>query len=948
MCLTLGAAAMAAENDKLRATPLAIAATCFFALAISVYLIKQLFAKSKRRKPCYLIAEFKPQYNFKRVLADNSYSQFKHLKLHEADSVAEEEELNLHPYKVEISSLMKNANVGILELFDGYEKWSMGMGGEYVWVEAEEQLRELVADLSNEEVFAVDTEQHGLRSFLGFTALIQISTMSKDYLIDTIVLHDVMGLLRPVFANPAICKVFHGAHNDILWLQRDFHIYVVNLFDTAKACDILSKPHKSLAYLLETYCGVATNKLLQREDWRQRPLSEEMIQYARVDAHYLLYIAYCLCLELKQLENENSSPGDKFHFILEASRRSNATCLQLFAKDIESCTGELAASSIISRCLNDPGNISPSLYDEKFQELVRRLCVWRDLMARLHDESLRFVLSDNAIIALAAKIPTTETNIYSSMLEADSDVESVTMVPLQTPSPVVCSHLDDLFCLLRGKITKLDDILQMCIREHLGQGGSCPLSAYNYALLSKTTLGTGNRITPNHNGFRASKQVAKMASRQLFVQKFSCKSPVYHNCKIYASDGRLLCYCDQRKLQWYLNRDLAKLVEGDPLSIMLLFEPKGRPEDEDNDFYIQKKKNICVGCGEGNHYLRYRIIPSCYRIHFPEHLKSHRSHDIVLLCVDCHEIAHSAAEKYKKHVAAEFGIPLFIRRVADLDKTQNTPISLPASCEEIGVSPLQLRIAAMALLRHGPQMPSQRREELTQTVMTYYGGREITNEDLEKALLVGMSPHERRRFEKKRGYTFKHFRKSNNPIDAEEDIGGRPPVTIQNASPDEDEEDSLRTKATDAYQQDDDTILEDAKITAPCSIDTDDSLSDTKIVSGIGSISISSNDDTSGSGNLSNGTIHPSDEKETLLKNDSKMSLLGHGPHGKQVVEYLLKEHGEDGVREFCQRWRHVFVEALHPRFLPGGWDVKHSGKRDFGEFSVYKPTTIASAAIAG
>lgn len=164
----------------------------------------------------------------------------------------------------------------------------------------------------------------------------------------------------------------------------------------------------------------------------------------------------------------------------------------------------------------------------------------------------------------------------------------------------------------------------------------------------------------------------------------------------------------------YLNRDLAKLVEEDPLSIMLLFEPKGRPEDEDNDFYIQKKKNICVGCGEGNHYLRYRIIPSCYRIHFPEHLKSHRSHDIVLLCVDCHEIAHTAAEKYKKQVAAEFGIPLFVRRVADLDNTQNSPTSLPASCEEIGVSPLQLRIAAMALLRHGPQMPSQRREELMQ------------------------------------------------------------------------------------------------------------------------------------------------------------------------------------------------------------------------------------------
>lgn len=147
---------------------------------------------------------------------------------------------------------------------------------------------------------------------------------------------------------------------------------------------------------------------------------------------------------------------------------------------------------------------------------------------------------------------------------------------------------------------------------------------------------------------------------------------------------------------------------------MLLFEPKGRPEDEGNEFYIQSKKNICVSCGEGNHYLRYRIIPSCYRIHFPEQLKSHRSHDIVLLCVDCHEVAHAAAEKYKKQISAEFGIPLFIHKVADSRKAEARP-GFSASItnfEEAGVSPLQLRTAAMALLHHGPTMPSNRREEL--------------------------------------------------------------------------------------------------------------------------------------------------------------------------------------------------------------------------------------------
>lgn len=153
---------------------------------------------------------------------------------------------------------------------------------------------------------------------------------------------------------------------------------------------------------------------------------------------------------------------------------------------------------------------------------------------------------------------------------------------------------------------------------------------------------------------------------------------------------------------------------------MLLFEPKGRPEDEGNDFYIQSKKNICVGCGEGSHYLRYRIIPSCYRMHFPEHLKSHRSHDIVLLCVDCHEISHAAAEKYKKKIAAEFGIPLFVHKVFDSNEALTTSGPSVMGVEEAGVSPLQLRTAAMALLRHGSRMPLNRREELIQVNIRFY------------------------------------------------------------------------------------------------------------------------------------------------------------------------------------------------------------------------------------
>lgn len=379
------------------------------------------------------------------------------------------------------------------------------------------------------------------------------------------------------------------------------------------------------------------------------------------------------------------------------------------------------------------------------------LCVRTSFQARVHDESLRYVLSDQAIVFLAVKVPTTPEEIFDTIAEADLNVENVNLnSSLPSPSPVVCSHLDDLYYLIKDKKSNADEVLLQILQNCLGPNGSCPLSVYNYALLINCDLIMKNRLVSKQSPVINSKQVARKASRELFVQKFSCKSPVYHNCRIYANDGRLLCYCDRRKLEWsvdvvflfvfcpvtkcvahnrimllscrYLRRDLAKLVDDDALAITLLFEPKGRPEDEGNDFYIQSKKNICVGCGEGSHYLRYRIIPSCYRMHFPEHLKSHRSHDIVLLCVDCHELAHAAAEKYKKQVAKEFGIPLFVRKVVD---SKEIPVISESSSsvmnvEETGVSPLHLRTAAMALLRHGQRMPLKRREELTQVSTRYH------------------------------------------------------------------------------------------------------------------------------------------------------------------------------------------------------------------------------------
>jgi hypothetical protein len=45
--------------------------------------------------------------------------------------------------------------------------------------------------------------------------------------------------------------VLHGCDGDVLWLQRDFGVYLVNVFDTGQGSRLLNLPSFGLAHLLQ-------------------------------------------------------------------------------------------------------------------------------------------------------------------------------------------------------------------------------------------------------------------------------------------------------------------------------------------------------------------------------------------------------------------------------------------------------------------------------------------------------------------------------------------------------------------------------------------------------------------------------------------------------------------------------------------------------------------------
>lgn len=113
----------------------------------------------------------------------------------------------------------------------------------FTFVDTREALDKLIEKLKQVKEIAVDLEHHSFRSYAGFVCLMQISTRDEDWVVDTLALRNELRetKLGGVFADPSVVKVFHGAESDIVWLQQDFDIYVVNLFDTYHASKVLGE-----------------------------------------------------------------------------------------------------------------------------------------------------------------------------------------------------------------------------------------------------------------------------------------------------------------------------------------------------------------------------------------------------------------------------------------------------------------------------------------------------------------------------------------------------------------------------------------------------------------------------------------------------------------------------------------------------------------------------------
>lgn len=248
-------------------------------------------------------------------------------------------------------------------------------------VTTQSSVEDVCLRLKAEAGIGVDTEFLRVRTYYPKLALIQTSTPQEIYCIDPLVEGLRLDDLWTVLSNPGICKVMHAARQDIEVLLHAAGIMPASLFDTQIAAGLLGYADQiGYAALVESEFGVVLPKSVQRTDWTRRPLSSAQLGYAGNDVRYLLPLYERLSARLDALGRRQWAMEDSER-ILDVS---------LYRADPEEAYRRVGRGV----------HLKP-----RAQQLLRRLCAWRERVAQARDLPRHWVVGDDVLAAVAAAAP---------------------------------------------------------------------------------------------------------------------------------------------------------------------------------------------------------------------------------------------------------------------------------------------------------------------------------------------------------------------------------------------------------------------------------------------------------------------------------------------------------------------------------------------------------------
>lgn len=252
------------------------------------------------------------------------------------------------------------------------------------------ELAELCRALRAEgtDFIAIDTEFVRDKTYYSKLCLIQLATPAQVACIDPLAEPEIdLRPLAELLFEPNTTKVLHAAQQDLEIFYQLFDRVPAPVFDTQIAAALLGFGDQvSYAVLARELLGVNLDKNQTRTDWARRPLSEAQLRYAIDDVEYL----------------------QQFYPLLRSRLANRGRSDWL--------TADFAALSEPQRYRTEPASAWQRL--KGLQRLrgvklatAQRLAAWRETLAMAANSPRRWVLGDDALLALAQQAPRSEADL---------------------------------------------------------------------------------------------------------------------------------------------------------------------------------------------------------------------------------------------------------------------------------------------------------------------------------------------------------------------------------------------------------------------------------------------------------------------------------------------------------------------------------------------------------
>ncbi len=245
------------------------------------------------------------------------------------------------------------------------------------YVARDAELLEVLESLQSEPRYALDTEFHRERTYWPKVALVQIAWPGNLVLIDPLEV-DLAPMCRLMHSDAL--ATLHAASQDLEVLELICGSVPRRIFDTQIAAGFLGMSTPSLAALHERELGVRLPKGSRLTDWLERPLRDSQLDYAAADVERLLDIQELQASQLAEL-GRTAWAEEEFRILLERDRGPR--------DPYEAWRKIKEARQLKGKALS----------------VARSLAAWRERRAAEHDQPVRYVLSDIAIVAIAQTQP---------------------------------------------------------------------------------------------------------------------------------------------------------------------------------------------------------------------------------------------------------------------------------------------------------------------------------------------------------------------------------------------------------------------------------------------------------------------------------------------------------------------------------------------------------------